>query len=61
LGAWDDAKDCRLYTDACDAWVAIQPGQFAVFFPEDAHLPLVGRGRLHKVVVKVAVAWDGSR
>jgi biofilm protein TabA len=55
VGAWNDDKDVGLFTDACDAWIAVQPGQFTVFFPDDAHLPLVGSGQLHKVVVKVAV------
>lgn len=52
---YDPDKDFILYEDAPDAWVAVASGAMAVFFPEDAHAPLVGEGRLHKVVIKVAV------
>ena len=33
--------------------VGIRPGQFVVFGPEDAHAPMIGRGRIKKAVVKV--------
>jgi YhcH/YjgK/YiaL family protein len=52
--AYDPAKDAELYADTPDAWLAVGPGSFAIFFPEDAHLPLIGEGDIHKVVVKVA-------
>jgi YhcH/YjgK/YiaL family protein len=54
-GAYDAAKDMQLFTDPPEAWVAVQPGRFAIFFPADAHLPMVSPGELHKVVIKVAV------
>ena len=44
-----------LFTDQPTAWTAVGPGEFAIFFPEDAHLPLISDGELHKVVVKVQV------
>ncbi|PIZ99843.1 MAG: YhcH/YjgK/YiaL family protein, partial [Candidatus Levybacteria bacterium CG_4_10_14_0_2_um_filter_35_8] len=28
---------------------------FCIFFPEDAHAPLVGKGQVRKVIFKVAV------
>ena len=52
---YDAEKDFELLADAPDAWTAVGPGAFAIFFPEDAHAPLVGVGELHKIVVKVAV------
>ena len=52
---YDATKDCELFTDEPDAWVPVAADSFAIFFPEDAHAPLVGAGELHKVVVKVAV------
>lgn len=52
---YDPEKDIQFFTDAPDAWIAVHPGSFAIFFPEDAHLPLVSDGEVHKVVVKVAV------
>jgi methionine aminotransferase len=32
---------------------AVRPGDFAVFFPSDAHAPGGGTGPVHKIVVKV--------
>jgi len=54
-GAYDPEKDFELFADEPDAWVAVGPGAFVIFFPQDDHAPLVGQGELHKVVVKVAV------
>ncbi|MEW6501319.1 MAG: YhcH/YjgK/YiaL family protein [Thermodesulfobacteriota bacterium] len=51
---YNRAKDIRFFADAPDAWVAVHPGAFVIFFPEDAHAPLVSPGELHKVIVKVA-------
>lgn len=54
IGAYDPAADIRFFADDPDGWFPVQPGWLAVFFPEDAHLPLISSGRIHKVVVKVA-------
>lgn len=54
-GPYDPDKDIRFFSDEPDSWVAVRPGGFAVFLPEDAHLPLVSAGEVHKVVIKVAV------
>lgn len=56
-GAFDTVKDIGFYHDAPDAWIAVPPGGFALFFPQDAHAPMAGQGELHKVVMKVAVDW----
>ena len=52
---YDPENDVMLFSDPADAWVATHPGQFAVFFPGDAHIPLISQDTLHKAVVKVAV------
>lgn len=54
-GEYDQEKDIQFFTDKPDAWFSTAPGAFAIFFPEDAHMPLIGSGQLHKVVVKVSV------
>jgi biofilm protein TabA len=48
-------KDIRFFHDAPASWVAVPPGHFCIFFPEDAHAPLVGSGQIRKVIFKVAV------
>lgn len=58
---YDAARDIRFFDDAPASWVATPPGAFCVFFPDDAHAPLVGTlkgtsaGTIRKVVVKIAV------
>jgi len=52
-GDYEDAKDVEFFADTPDAWVEVVPGAFTIFFPEDAHAPMIGQGELHKIVVKV--------
>ncbi len=54
-GPFDSDKDIGFFDDDPEAWIAVHRGAFAVFFPEDAHLPLLSAGEIHKIVVKVAV------
>ncbi|MGA8148382.1 MAG: YhcH/YjgK/YiaL family protein [Gallionellaceae bacterium] len=49
-------KDIRFFHDAPAAWIATPPDAFCIFFPEDAHAPLVGAGRIRKVIFKIAVS-----
>ncbi len=55
-GEYDQKADVQFFMDEPDAWISTESGVFAIFFPEDAHMPLISSGQLHKVVVKVAVA-----
>jgi len=52
---YDAARDIRFFNDAPSSWIATPPGAFCLFFPDDAHAPLVGAGMIRKVVVKIAV------
>jgi biofilm protein TabA len=52
---FDDQRDIGFYDDAPDSWLAVPPGRFAIFFPEDAHAPLGGTGLLKKAIFKIAV------
>ncbi len=52
-GAYDQKTDMQFFADEPDAWLATKSGAFVIFFPEDAHMPLISSGQLHKVVVKV--------
>ena len=52
---YDPETDVELFNDTPSAWVDVEAGCFAVFFPEDAHAPGCGKGEFHKVVVKVSV------
>ncbi len=51
---FDKESDIRFFKDIPDAWIPVKPGYFVIFFPEDAHAPLIADGKLHKVVIKVS-------
>jgi biofilm protein TabA len=52
---YDAKKDLQFYRDEPDLWLPVQAGMFAIFFPEDAHMPMISDGHLRKVVMKIAV------
>ncbi len=54
-GPYNQEDDIQFFTDSPSTWVTTPPGHFTIFFPEDAHLPLIGPSVLHKVIVKIAV------
>lgn len=51
----DYREDIQFFHDAPASWIATPPGAFCIFFPEDAHAPLVATGNIRKVIFKVAV------
>lgn len=53
--AYDEEQDITFWSDAPSFYVSLRPGMFAVFFPGDAHAPLISRGNIHKCVVKVRI------
>ncbi len=55
LGEYSAERDIRFFDDAPSSWVHVPPGCFCIFFPEDAHAPLVGTGKIRKVIFKIAV------
>ncbi|MBI5918723.1 MAG: YhcH/YjgK/YiaL family protein [Nitrosomonadales bacterium] len=48
-------RDIQFFTDAPASYVPVPPGHFCIFFPEDAHAPLVGSGTIRKVIFKIAI------
>lgn len=52
---YSEEKDIQFFHDAPASWVAVPPGHFCIFFPEDAHAPLVSAGQTRKAIFKVAV------
>ena len=52
---FSEEEDYGFWGEETDVWIPVRPGQFAVFFPEDAHTPKGGTGTLAKILVKVAV------
>jgi len=55
MGEHSMEKDIRFFRDAPASWIAVPPDHFCIFFPEDAHAPLVGSGAIRKLIFKVAI------
>jgi len=51
---YDLKADIQCFADEPDSWISTESGAFTIFFPEDAHMPLISSGQIHKVVVKIA-------
>ncbi|MSP86867.1 MAG: DUF386 domain-containing protein [Methylotenera sp.] len=47
--------DIQFFHDRPDAWLATPTASFCIFFPEDAHAPLVAKQNIHKIVFKIAL------
>lgn len=56
LSDFSAEKDIQFFRDTPASWIATPPGAFCIFFPEDAHAPLVSNGDIRKVILKIAVA-----
>ena len=54
-GDYNPDKDVRFFSDAPDMFFQLTDWQFAVFFPEDVHAPMIGEGEIKKVVIKVKI------
>ena len=49
---YNDEKDFAMYAGGGSS-LMLREGDFAVFFPSDAHLPCIGEGKVKKAVVKI--------
>ena len=54
-GEYNEEKDVQFYSDAPDMYFQLTNGQFAIFFPEDVHAPMIGKGPIKKLVIKVKI------
>lgn len=51
--AYDEQRDIEFYKDTPTTWIRLIPQTFAIFFPEDAHAPMVSDEHITKVVIKI--------
>lgn len=54
-GDYNDEKDVQFYNDAPDMFFQLTNEQFAIFFPEDVHAPMIGDAEIKKLVIKVKI------
>ncbi|MGX5690633.1 YhcH/YjgK/YiaL family protein [Arcticibacter tournemirensis] len=55
VAPYNPEKDVIFYNDKPGMYFELQPGQFAIFFPEDVHAPMIGEGVIKKLVIKVKI------
>jgi len=55
LAEYSEEHDIRFFNDAADSWISTPANSFCIFFPDDAHAPLVSSGKIRKVIFKIAV------
>ncbi len=53
--AYDIEKDILFFQDTPSSYFELCSGEFVVFFPEDAHAPMIGEGEVVKAIIKVRV------
>jgi biofilm protein TabA len=56
-GEYNAEKDVSFYNDAPDMYFGLTNGQFAIFFPEDVHAPMIAADEhsIRKLVIKVKI------
>lgn len=52
---YNETKDIIFYSDEPDFYIPVNPNQFIIFFPGDAHTPIIGKDLIHKAVIKVKI------
>ena len=54
-GEYSAEKDVLFYDDAPDTYFSLTNMQFAIFYPDDVHAPLIGEGQIKKLVLKIKI------
>lgn len=54
-GEYNPEKDVLFYDDIPDMFFGMTDNQFAIFYPEDVHAPMIGDGVIKKLVIKVKI------
>lgn len=50
---YDKEKDIIFYKEAPDFFIPVSSEFFVIFFPTDAHMPLIGTEEIYKAVLKI--------
>ena len=50
---YNEEKDITFFEGLAETYVAVKPGMFAIFFPQDGHAPGITPDGVKKVIVKV--------
>lgn len=53
--AYDEVADCALSQQKPAFYAKLHSGEYAIMFPEDAHAPAIGEGKIRKLIGKVRI------
>lgn len=54
-GDYNPETDMAFFHDGSTTLFSAMPYEIVIFFPEDGHAPLIGEGKIKKLMIKVAV------
>jgi YhcH/YjgK/YiaL family protein len=54
-GDYNPEKDVLFYDDEPEMYFGLTDAEFAIFFPEDVHAPMIGTDEIKKLVIKVKI------
>lgn len=54
-GEFNEEKDVQFFADEPQMFYSLHEGQFAIFYPEDAHAPMLGVGKVRKLIFKLEI------
>jgi YhcH/YjgK/YiaL family protein len=52
---YDEEGDCLLSDDSPTALIDLKPGNALIVWPEDPHAPVIGNGKIRKLIGKVLI------
>ncbi len=52
---YNEKNDIQFFKNKPLSWIKVKKEMFVIFFPSDAHQPLIGNSEIHKAVVKIAI------
>ena len=55
VNPFNEEDDYAVYAEAAQTYLTIRPGEFVIVWPEDAHAPIIGEGKLRKLIAKVLI------
>lgn len=50
---YNEEKDITFFEGPAESYIAVKPGMFAIFFPQDGHAPGITPDDVKKIIVKV--------
>lgn len=53
---FDTDNDFALYNVPASTYFEVHPGECLVAYPEDAHAPIIGEGKLRKLIAKIRIS-----